>query len=155
MLVASWEEVTTKTAVNCFRKCKISSESQKSSIAEDDDHFKELEKEIENLPSIQPDLVSENIDASSFTRVDAEVPVVQPILSDNEIVVELLETEDVSNDNDDPVKTEDELVYCPNRNEFLQIVEAMQNLPWFSKDGAAVKSYASYFACITDENSEE
>ena len=47
-----------------------SSESQKAALAEDDDPFKELEEEIENLRSIQPDLLSENLDAASFTNMD-------------------------------------------------------------------------------------
>ena len=78
----------TKTVVNCFRKSKILSESQKALIAEDDDPFKELEEEIENLISIQPDIVSENVDAVTFTHVDAEVLVVQLPPSDTEIIAE-------------------------------------------------------------------
>ena len=49
MLVVAWDAVTTKTVVNCFRKTKISSESQKAAIAEVNDSFKELEREIESL----------------------------------------------------------------------------------------------------------
>ena len=86
--------------MDCFRKFKISRESQKTAIAGDVDPFKELEKEIEHLHLIQPDLVSENMDVTSLTEVHAEVLVVQPPPSDAETVAELLETEDVSNDND-------------------------------------------------------
>ena len=71
--------------MNCFRKSEISNKSQKTAIAEDDDPFKELEEEIENLRSIQPDLVSENMHAASFTDVDAEVLTAQPPHSDVEI----------------------------------------------------------------------
>ena len=71
LLVAAWYALTTKTIVNCFRKSKIPIENQKAAIAEKDGPFKELEEEIENLRSIQPDLVSENMDAASFTYVDA------------------------------------------------------------------------------------
>ena len=56
--------------MNCFRKSKILSESQESEIVEDDDPFKELEEKIENLLSIQLDLVLENMDGASFTKVD-------------------------------------------------------------------------------------
>ena len=70
MLVAGWDAVMTKTVVNCFRKSKILSESQESEIVEDDDPFKELEEKIENLLSIQLDLVLENMDGASFTKVD-------------------------------------------------------------------------------------
>ena len=80
ILVATRDAVTRKTVVNCFRKSKISSESLKA--AEDDDPFKELEEEIENLRSIQPDLVSEKKDAASFGDVDVEVLAVQPLTFD-------------------------------------------------------------------------
>ena len=44
MLTAAWDAVTTKTVVNCFQKSKISSDSQKSAITQDDDLFKELRR---------------------------------------------------------------------------------------------------------------
>ena len=119
MLVAAWDAVTTKTLVNCFRKSKISSKSQKTVITEDDDLFKELEEEIEFIHSVQPDLVSKNMDEASFTDFDAEFLAIQLSPSDTKIIAQLLETEDVSNDNDDAIKTEDEPVYCPDRKELL------------------------------------
>ena len=129
MLVAGWHAVTTKTVVNYFLKSKISSENQRAVLAEDNVPFKELKKEF----LFEPVLVSENMDEASFTAIDAEVPVVQPPLSDAELVVEPMETESVSNDNDDPIETEDEPVYCPDRKELLQIIETMQNSPCFQK----------------------
>ena len=42
--------------------------------------------------------------------------------------------EDASNDNDDAIKTEDESVYCPNRNEISEIIKIMQKFSLFSKD---------------------
>ena len=49
VLAAAWDAVTTRTAANYFQKPKTLSESQKAAIVEDNDPFKELEKEIENL----------------------------------------------------------------------------------------------------------
>ena len=72
MLVAGWDAVMTKTVVNYFRMSKISSESQRAVLAEDNVPFKELKKEF----LFEPVLVSENMDEASFTAVDAEVPVV-------------------------------------------------------------------------------
>ena len=79
----------------------------------------------------------------------------QPPPSDAEIVGELLETEDVSNDNDNAIKTEDEPVYCPDRNELLQIIETMQKFSLFSKDGTIVQSYANHVAGIIDQHFAE
>ena len=78
-----------------------------------------MEEKIQNLLSIQPDLVSENMDAAFFTDIDAEVLIVQSQPSDAEIVAELLKMEDVSNDNDDVIETEDEPVYSPDTNELM------------------------------------
>ena len=49
MLVAALDPVPRKAVMNCFRKSKISSESQKAAIAEDDDPFKELEQKMKHL----------------------------------------------------------------------------------------------------------
>ena len=67
ILVAAWDAVTTKMVLNCFQKSKVLSENQKVVIAEDDDPFKELEEEIENLHSIELDLVSENMEQLPFS----------------------------------------------------------------------------------------
>ena len=67
--VAVWDAVTTETVVNCLRESKISSESKKTAISEKNDRLKELEEEIENLHSIQPDFVSENNDEASLTEL--------------------------------------------------------------------------------------
>ena len=117
--------------MNCFRKFKISSESQKVTIAEDDNPFKELEEKIQNLLSIQPDLVSENMDAAFFTDIDAEVLIVQSQPSDAEIVAELLKMEDVSNDNDDVIESEDEPVCIPPTQ--MNLLRPCKNSPYFQK----------------------
>ena len=52
-------------------------------------------------------------------------------------------------------KTEDEPAYCPDRNELLQIIETMQKLPLFSKDGAIVQSYTNCIARIIDQHFSE
>ena len=135
--------VTTKTVMNGFRKSNISSESQKAAIAEEDDTFKELDEETDNLCSIQPGLVSENMDAASFTDVDPEVTSCTAA-SDADIVAEMLETKDVNNDNDDEIEIEDEPLYYTERNEILQIIEIMLKFSFFSKDGAIVQSYANH-----------
>ena len=86
MLVAVWDAVTTKTVANRFWKSKKLSEIQKVAMAKDDDPFNKFKEDVENLHSIQPDLVSENMDTASFTDADAEVLAVQPPPSDSEIV---------------------------------------------------------------------
>ena len=65
---------------------------------EDDDPFWELQDEIDELRSVEPNLIEEDFDATTFADVDAEVIAVQPPPSDAEIEADLLETEGVSDD---------------------------------------------------------
>ena len=98
--------------MNSFQKSGISTKSQETAIAEDDNPFRELQDEIDDLRSVQPNLVEEDFDATTFVNVDAEVITVQPPLSDAEIVADLLDMEGVSDDDyyyshevaDEPVK---------------------------------------------------
>ena len=65
---------------------------------EDDDPFWELQDEIDELRSVEANLIEEDFDATTFADVDAEVIAVQPPPSDAEIEADLLETEGVSDD---------------------------------------------------------
>ena len=62
---------------------------------------------------------------------------------------------DVSNDQDDVIETEHQPVYCPYRNEPLQIIKTTQKFSLFSKDGAIVQSYANDVARIIDQHFAE
>ena len=78
MLVLAWDALLTQTIVNCFQKSGISTESQETATAEGDDPFWELQDEIDVLRSVQPNLIEEDIDATTFADVDAEVIAAQP-----------------------------------------------------------------------------
>ena len=114
-----------------------------------------MEEEIQNLRSVQPDLVSDTIDASSFTDVDAEVTAVQPPLSDAEIIVDLLDggNDDDDNDGDNgSYEVEDEPVECPKQRELLEMVEMMKQFSLFTKNGEMVQSYANQVGRIIDQH---
>ena len=63
MLVAAWDKVTPGTINNCFRAAGISHQSQESALSDDDDPFKTLVEEINNLKERLPELVPENVTA--------------------------------------------------------------------------------------------
>ena len=143
MLLSAWDVQSTQTIVNCFRKCGISTENQETTIAEDDNPFQELQDEIGKLRSVQPNLIEEDFDATTFADVDAEVIAMKPPPSDAEIVAELLETEGVSDDDDYSNEVADEPVKCPDKNELLQVIETLQRFSLFLEKGDAIQSYAS------------
>ena len=69
---------------------------------------------------------------SQETAIVEEVIAVQPPPSDAEIVAELLETEDVSDDDDHySHEVADEPVKCPDKNELLQVIEILQRFYYF------------------------
>ena len=144
MLVSAWEALWTQTMVNCFQKSGISTESQETAIAENGDPFRELQDEIDDLRSVQPDLTKEDFDATTFADVDAEDIAVQPPPSDAKIVAELLEAEGVS-DVDGYYSGEivDEPVKCPDMTELLQVIETLQRFSLFLDKGDTIQSYAS------------
>ena len=139
--------------MNCFRKSGISTESQEAAKAEDDDPFRELQDEIDDLHFVQANLIEEDFDATTFADVDAQVIAVQPPTSDVEIVAELLETEGVSDDDyyysgeaaDEPAK-------CPDKNELLQVIETLQRFSLFLDKGETIQSYASRIESQVDQH---
>ena len=60
MLVAAWDNVTSGTINNCFRAAGMSHHSQESALSDDDDPFKTLAEEINNLKKGVPELAQEN-----------------------------------------------------------------------------------------------
>ena len=137
-----------------FSKVWYIHESQETAIAEDDDPFRELQDEIDDLRSVQHNLIEEDFYATNFADVDAEVIAVQPPPSDAEIVAELLETEDISDDDDDYYSGEvaDEPVKCPNKNQLLQVIETLQRFSLFLDKGDTIQSYASRIESQVDQH---
>ena len=148
MFVSACDALSTQTTVNCFQKSGISTESQETAIAEDDNPFQELQDEIDDLRSVQPNLIEEDFDATTFADADVAVQpppsgscatsTLQPCnlatlhlhlatscaTSDAEIVTELLETEGVSDDDDYySGEVAYEPVKCSDKSELLQVIK--------------------------------
>ena len=117
----------------------------------DDDPFRELQDEIDDLRSVQPNLIEEEFDATTFVDVDAEVITVQSPPSDAEIVAELLETDGISDDNDYSGEISDEPVKYPDKNELLQVIKTLQRFLFLDK-GDIIQSYASRIESQVDQN---
>ena len=86
MLVSACNSVFIKTIVNCFRKAEICPANQEAAIAEENDPLKDLQDETDALRNVQPDLVPENVNASSLTDVDSEISAMQASLANSEIL---------------------------------------------------------------------
>ena len=108
---------------------------------------------MDDLHSVQPNLIEQEFSATTVFHVDVEVIAVQPPTSDAEIVAELLETEGVSDDDDDySGEVADEPVKYPDKNDLLQVIETFQRFSLFLDKGDKVQSYASYIESQVDQH---
>ena len=149
MLVSAWDALSRR------KRTWIAFESLKyprKPGAEDDDPFRELQDEIDNLHSVQHNLIEEDFYATNFADVDAEVLAVQPPPSDAEIVAELLETEGVLDDDDHSSEVADEPVICSDKNELLEVTETLQRFSLFLDKGDTNQSYASRIESQVDQH---
>ena len=97
---------------------------------------------MDDLCSVQPNLIEEDFDGITFVDVDAEVISMQSPPSDEEIVAELLETEGVSDDDDDDdysSEVADESEKYPDKNELLQVIKTLQRFSLFIDKGDAIQ----------------
>ena len=77
----------------------------------------------------------------------------QPPPSDAEIVAELLETEGVSDDDDDYSReVADQPVKYPDKNELFQVIETLQGFSLFLDKGDTIQSYASRTGSQVDQH---
>lgn len=156
MLKTAWNEVSSKTIVNCFRKSGISEDARKAAIDYQDDPFKdmindaedesadgeeneaidELQFDLDQLRKVRPDMAPEDLDADSLVDFDIQVtsnesrPLsVAEIVSDYQAV----EIVDASSDEDE-CPEDDDPVLPPSQNEIEGAIETLKKLTLFSND---------------------
>ena len=104
LLVSAWDEVSQTTLVNCFKKGQLSEKDQTVAISDEDDPFKEIYGNLEELQEKEPSLVPENMTAEDFATVDDAVITTSSTLTDEEILQEATQTE---NDEVEEIKDDD------------------------------------------------
>ena len=120
---------------------------------EDENPFRELQDKIDDLRSVQRNLIKEDFDATTFAEVNAKIIAVQPPPSDAKIVAELLETEGVSDYYYYSSKVADKPVKCSDKNELLQVIETLQifSLSLDKTGGGRRGTIQSHASCIESQ----
>ena len=103
LLVASWNNITKTTIVNCFGKVKISAKDQVNAAEDSDDLFKELENDLTELRKIDLALVPQDLTAQEIVDVDINVITTDNQETDEEIL------ESVQSDKDEETNGDDSL----------------------------------------------
>ena len=106
MLVKSWDAVSANAVRNCFRKAGMSEETQVAGIIDEDDPFKLLEENFNELKS--RGLVDGDLTVDDYANIDFEVCTgetstitfreIQDSILINDYAEEEVETDKESND---------------------------------------------------------
>jgi len=146
LLVSAWNEVSKATIVNCFRKSKISEKDQKNAVNDEDDPFKEMSEELQNLREKDSSLVPENLTAEDFASMDDVVVSTASHLTDNEILLEALQPD--TNEEED-ILDDDEELETPNKTDVEASLQILKNLSLFSeKRGNQMQDLISKFETL-------
>ena len=85
LLASAWNEVSQATLVNCFKKGKISDKDQTIAINDEDDPFKEINEDLQELREKDSSLMPESMTAEDLASVDDAVTTRESTLTDEEI----------------------------------------------------------------------
>jgi len=157
MLKTAWDNVSTETIVNCFRKSGISEVARNVAMDENDDPFKDTEsdksdsddendetnvvddlnQDLARLRKIRPDIAPDDLDVESFIDIDFNVVTNESRpLSIKEIVdmykdpeVEVID--DNSSDDERAECPDDEPISPPSQNEIDDAIETLKKLTLF------------------------
>ena len=129
--------------MSCFRKCIVSEEAAASAITDDDNPFAELEEDEEDpvkalaanlnlLRTNYSDQVNTDFTVDGYIDFDRELSTKQNILTDKDIIYEVLRNSvDVSSDDDDMEMSEVESIRKSLIEEVRRAIEMLAISPLF------------------------
>ena len=145
MLVKSCDAITINTVKNCFRKAGISQETQVASINEEDDLFKLLQQNVNELKS--RDLVDENLTVDDYVDIDFQVTTSETsAMTDQEILDSIL-INDLAEEEEEETEEESSDV-PPEKPELAEVAHARDLLErWsiFDKNEGEMRNLSALF----------
>ena len=153
LLVSAWNEVSETTVVNCFKKAKISEKDQTIAISDEDDPFKEIDKNPKELQEKKTSLVPENMTAEDFATANDVAITAPSTLTDEEILQEAAQTE---KDEVEDIEDDDEELVAPSTRDVENSLEILKNLSLFSeKRGDQMQDLIDKFETLLLRDKEE
>ena len=131
LLATAWNEVSQATIVNCFKKAKISGKDQTIAINDEDDPFKEINKDLQELREKDSSLVPESMTAEDLASADDAVITRESTLTDEEMMEEATKIDD---DGVEDIEDEnDEELVAPSARDVEKSLEILKSLSLFSE----------------------
>ena len=146
-LVSSWNAVSKKTIVNCFKKSSVSQSNQQATVNNDDDPFKSLQEDLEKSHELDNDAIQPNLSAESFADLDSKVITSASFSNDDDIIAEVIEGENEESE-DDQNDEESTPPTHPSTNEVEDALETLQDLSMCSSRRDEIRSLALYMESL-------
>ena len=151
MLVKSWDAISIDTVKNCFRKAGISQKTQVASINEEDDPFKLLQQNVDELKS--RDLVDENLTVDDYADIDFQVTTSETsAMTDQEILDSIL----INDLAEEEEETEEESINVPPEKpklaEVAHAIDLLERCSLFDKNGGEMRKSLSLISKRFDKH---
>ena len=137
LLPSEWNEVSQATTVNCFKKAKIPDKDQTIAINDEDDPFKEISENLQELREKDSSLVPESMTTEDLASADDAVITRESTLTDEEILEEATKIDD---DGVEDIEDEDdEDLVAPSARDVEKSLEILKSLYLVNKETARCK----------------
>ena len=134
MLASAWNKGSQATIVNCFKKAKISDKDQTIEINDEDDPFKEINEDLQELRDKDSSLVPDSMTAEDLASADDAVITKESTLTDEEI---LEETTKIGDDGVENIEDEDdEELVAPSARNVEKSLKILKSLSLFTEQRA-------------------
>ena len=148
MLDVAWGKVTTKTVVNCFEKAGMSSEKQSEALLDADDPLINLQEELDKFTVYNPKFFPEGTTANDIVSVDDSLTSTEPLMTDDEILCNVLAEEDseTEDDTDDVCKEPT----CPQSSDVHQALDVLRQNMLFSDNGEFIHKFLNEIRVLVE-----
>ena len=137
LLPSEWNEISQATTVNCFKKAKIPDKDQTIAINDEDDPFKEISENLQELREKDSSLVPESMKTEDLASADDAVITRESTLTDEEILEEATKIDD---DGVEDIEDEDdEELVAPSARDVEKSLEILKSLYLVNKETARCK----------------
>ena len=126
-LVSSWNVVSWETIVNCFKKSNIIQSNQQAVVSDDDNSFKSLQEDLENLHELDNDAIQPIYQLNHLMILIVNLFHLLFLYNDDDIIAEVIEGEN-DNSEDDQDDEESTPSTRPSTNEIEDALDMLQDI---------------------------